>query len=59
MKRCSCGTIIKRKYWKKCGYCRAKDRTKKKEEHRLRRELTDAMKIRRKKDVFDILIENC
>ena len=56
MKRCSCGRIIKRKYWKKCGECRAIDRDNKKEHRKLKTGFTDVLKKRRKKEFPDIFL---
>ena len=55
-KTCKCGTVLK-KYQHQCIYCRKAKRSRQKIERSLRKEMTDALKIRRRSDVFSSLLD--
>jgi len=57
MRKCSCGVKLK-KYQHVCTYCRATLRRRRRERHKLRKQLTDIMKDRARRDpIFEYFME--
>jgi len=57
IKRCSCGTVMK-KYQHVCSSCRTRVRRERRERHKLRKQLTDIMKDRARRDpIFEYFME--